>query len=45
MMSQPQPLPAWRVLDMSQAISGPYAGRILADLAPTWSASTGRGPM
>jgi CoA:oxalate CoA-transferase len=28
----PQPLPAWRVLDMSQAISGPYAGRILADL-------------
>jgi CoA:oxalate CoA-transferase len=26
------PLPAWRVLDMSQAISGPYAGRILADL-------------
>jgi CoA:oxalate CoA-transferase len=27
-----QPLPPWRVLDMSQAISGPYAGRILADL-------------
>ena len=26
------PLPAWRVLDMSQAISGPYAGRILSDL-------------
>ena len=26
------PLPGWRVLDMSQAISGPYAGRILADL-------------
>ncbi len=26
------PLPAWRVLDMSQAISGPYAARILADL-------------
>jgi CoA:oxalate CoA-transferase len=25
-------LPAWRVLDMSQAISGPYAGRILADM-------------
>jgi len=25
-------LPAWRVLDMSQAISGPYAGRILSDL-------------
>jgi CoA:oxalate CoA-transferase len=25
-------LPAWRVLDMSQAISGPYAGRILGDL-------------
>jgi CoA:oxalate CoA-transferase len=25
-------LPAWRVVDMSQAISGPYAGRILADL-------------
>jgi CoA:oxalate CoA-transferase len=28
----PQPLPAWRVLDMSQAISGPYAARVLADL-------------
>ena len=28
----PAPLPAWRVLDMSQAISGPYAARILADL-------------
>ena len=28
----PVPLPAWRVLDMSQAISGPYAGRILSDL-------------
>jgi CoA:oxalate CoA-transferase len=28
----PLPLPAWRVLDMSQAISGPYAARILADL-------------
>jgi CoA:oxalate CoA-transferase len=26
------PLPAWRVLDMSQAISGPYAARVLADL-------------
>jgi CoA:oxalate CoA-transferase len=26
------PLPAWRVLDMSQAISGPYVARILADL-------------
>jgi CoA:oxalate CoA-transferase len=26
------PLPAWRVLDISQAISGPYAGRILSDL-------------
>jgi CoA:oxalate CoA-transferase len=26
------PLPPWRVLDMSQAISGPYAARILADL-------------
>ncbi len=26
------PLPAWRVLDLSQAISGPYAGRILSDL-------------
>jgi CoA:oxalate CoA-transferase len=25
-------LPAWRVLDMSQAISGPYAARILSDL-------------
>jgi CoA:oxalate CoA-transferase len=25
-------LPAWHVLDMSQAISGPYAGRILSDL-------------
>jgi CoA:oxalate CoA-transferase len=28
----PPPLPSWRVLDMSQAISGPYAARILADL-------------
>ncbi len=28
----PNPLPAWRVLDMSQAISGPYAARILSDL-------------
>jgi crotonobetainyl-CoA:carnitine CoA-transferase CaiB-like acyl-CoA transferase len=28
----PAPLPAWRILDMSQAISGPYAARILADL-------------
>jgi CoA:oxalate CoA-transferase len=28
----PAPLPAWRVLDMSQAISGPYAARILSDL-------------
>jgi crotonobetainyl-CoA:carnitine CoA-transferase CaiB-like acyl-CoA transferase len=26
------PLPAWRVLDMSQAISGPYAARVLSDL-------------
>lgn len=26
------PLPAWRVLDLSQAISGPYAARILSDL-------------
>ena len=26
------PLPGWQVLDMSQAISGPYAGRILSDL-------------
>jgi CoA:oxalate CoA-transferase len=26
------PLPGWRVLDISQAISGPYAGRILSDL-------------
>jgi CoA:oxalate CoA-transferase len=26
------PLPPWHVLDMSQAISGPYAARILADL-------------
>jgi CoA:oxalate CoA-transferase len=26
------PLPGWLVLDMSQAISGPYAARILADL-------------
>jgi CoA:oxalate CoA-transferase len=31
-MTAQQPLPAWRVLDMSQAISGPYAARILADL-------------
>ena len=30
--ASPPPLPAWRVLDMSQAISGPYAGRILSDL-------------
>jgi len=30
--AMPAPLPAWRVLDMSQAISGPYAGRILSDL-------------
>jgi len=28
----PMPLPGWRVLDMSQAISGPYAARILSDL-------------
>lgn len=28
----PAPLPGWRVLDMSQAISGPYAARMLADL-------------
>jgi CoA:oxalate CoA-transferase len=28
----PAPLPSWRVLDMSQAISGPYAARILSDL-------------
>jgi len=28
----PGPLPSWRVLDMSQAISGPYAARILSDL-------------
>lgn len=28
----PAPLPLWRVLDMSQAISGPYAARILSDL-------------
>jgi CoA:oxalate CoA-transferase len=26
------PLPAWLVLDLSQAISGPYAARVLADL-------------
>jgi CoA:oxalate CoA-transferase len=26
------PLPGWRVLDISQAISGPYAARILSDL-------------
>ena len=25
-------LPAWRVIDLSQAISGPYAARILSDL-------------
>jgi CoA:oxalate CoA-transferase len=31
-VSAAAPLPAWRVLDMSQAISGPYAGRILSDL-------------
>jgi CoA:oxalate CoA-transferase len=28
----PPPLPGWRVLDLSQAISGPYAARILGDL-------------
>ncbi len=28
----PPLLPAWRVIDMSQAISGPYAARILSDL-------------
>jgi CoA:oxalate CoA-transferase len=32
MTDLPAPLPAWRVLDMSQAISGPYAARILSDL-------------
>ncbi len=31
-ISQQPPLPPWRVLDMSQAISGPYAARILSDL-------------
>ena len=31
-LTAPAPLPGWRVLDMSQAISGPYAARILADL-------------
>ncbi|HEY2315532.1 MAG TPA: CaiB/BaiF CoA-transferase family protein [Streptosporangiaceae bacterium] len=31
-VSAAAPLPAWRVLDMSQAISGPYAARILSDL-------------
>jgi CoA:oxalate CoA-transferase len=30
--AMPAPLPGWRVLDMSQAISGPYAARILSDL-------------
>lgn len=30
--NRPAPLPPWRVLDMSQAISGPYAARILSDL-------------
>lgn len=29
---QPLLLPGWRVIDMSQAISGPYAARILSDL-------------
>ena len=29
---RPPPLPGWRVIDMSQAISGPYAARILSDL-------------
>lgn len=28
----PPPLPGWRVLDLSQAVSGPYAARILSDL-------------
>ena len=27
-----QPLPGWRVLDMSRAIAGPYAARVLSDL-------------
>jgi CoA:oxalate CoA-transferase len=26
------PLPAWRVLELSQLVAGPYAGRILSDL-------------
>ncbi len=26
------PLPGWRVLDLSRAIAGPYAGRVLSDL-------------
>jgi crotonobetainyl-CoA:carnitine CoA-transferase CaiB-like acyl-CoA transferase len=30
--AQPPLLPAWRVIDLSQAISGPYAARILSDL-------------
>jgi len=30
--SAPPPLPSWRVLDMSQAVSGPYAARVLSDL-------------
>ncbi len=30
--SSPALLPGWRVIDMSQAISGPYAARILSDL-------------
>src|SRR5579884_1661980 len=31
-MSGPRPLEGVRVLDLSRALSGPYAGRLLADL-------------
>src|SRR5260370_23734495 len=36
LVNQPEPLPgvlpAWRVIHLSQAVSGPYAARILSDL-------------
>jgi CoA:oxalate CoA-transferase len=32
MTQRPRPLDGLRVLDLSRAVSGPFAGRILADL-------------